>query len=243
MMMKFLGAAASAALLVSGSQAFAASLVIDDFSSAQWVQDGPTTDNPNNSEIANGVLGGARDLAVANVVADGDPTGSTELRVTGGNLKFSNVTGARGEGTITYDGLDGDATTVDTDGLGGVNLLIGTDPYFYFASPATLPFDNVADFRVTVWDMVGNVATYEETINEDFDPVLLFSEFVGIDFTQIGALQFFISSAATADAVDGAISAIEVRAGDVAPIPLPATGLLLLGGLGGLSFLRRRKSA
>ena len=61
---------------------------------------------------------------------------------------------------------------------------------------------------------------------------------------QIGALQFFISTADYGISVDGALDSIEVRAGDVAPIPLPpASGLLLPGGMGGLTFMRRRKKA
>lgn len=35
----------------------------------------------------------------------------------------------------------------------------------------------------------------------------------------------------------------EILVADVAPVPVPATGLLLLGGLGGLAALRRRKRA
>lgn len=240
-MRKLLGAAASAAVLCTGAQAFAATLVIDDFSDEQRVQDAPGF-APNSSQLAGSMLGGYRDLAVTNTSADGSNLAATELNVTGGNLKFSNVAGARGEGTLTYDG-DDDPTTVNTSGLGGVNLLIGTDPYFYFASPPTVPFDNVALFRATVWDVDGNTATYEELLDADYDPQLSFSEFAGVDFSRIGALQFFISSTGTNDSVDGAVTQIEVRAGDVAPVPLPASGLLLLGGMGGLSFLRRRKKA
>lgn len=243
-MRKLLGAAASAAVLCTGAQAFAATLVIDDFSGEQRVQDTPGFE-PNNSQVAgSGILGGYRDLSVTNTAADGSNRAATELNVTGGNLKFSNVAGARGEGTLTYDG-DDDPTTVNTSGLGGINLLIGTDPYFYFASPEGVGFDNVAAFRAQVWDVDGNTATYEELIDEDYDPRLAFSAFTGgtVDFSRIGALQFFISSTDTNDSVDGAITQIEIRAGDVAPIPLPASSLLLLGGLGGLSFLRRRKKA
>ena len=242
MMRKILGAAASAAVLCTGAQAFAATLVIDDFSVDQRVQDTPAFE-PNASEVGGGMLGGFRDLSVTNTAADGSNLAATELNVTGGNLKFSNVAGARGEGTLTYDVGDGDPNNVDTDGLGGVNLLIGTDPYFIFASPPSVPFDNVALFRATVWDVDGNTATYEELLDADYDPQLSFSEFAGVDFSRIGALQFFISSTGTNDSVDGAVTQIEVRAGDIAPIPLPASGLLLLGGMGGLSFLRRRKKA
>lgn len=242
MMKKLLGAAASAAVLCTGAQAFAATLVIDDFSVEQRVQDTPGFES-NVSAVGGSMLGGFRDLSVVNTAADGSNRAATELHVTGGNIKFSNVAGARGEGTLTYDG-DDDTSSVNTTGL-NANLLIGTDPFFYFASPPNVTFDNVAEVRIQVWDMLGNTGIYTETIDADYDPELSFSDaaFAGIDFSQIGALQFFISSSNTNDSVDGAITGIEVRAGDVAPIPLPASGLLLLGGMGGLTFLRRRKKA
>lgn len=242
-MRKFLGTVASVALLVTGAPAFAATfLVIDSFADQQRVQDTPTN-NPNNSQISADVLGGYRDLAVRNTSANGSAEGATELHVTGGNLKFSNVAGARGEGFLTYDGND-DATSVDTTGLGGVNFLVGTNPYLFFSEPEDVKFDNTAFFRVTAWDMFGGEAVYEETLTAGYDPRLFLSQFTtteGFNFGSIGALQFFVSSTNLADSVDGAIAQIELRADDVAPIPLPASGLLLLGGMGGLTFLRRRK--
>ena len=243
MLMKFLGAAASTALLFGASQASAAVLTIDSFSSPQWVQDAPVTVNAS-QVFDDSVLGDYRDLSVLNTGADGDNDAATELRVTNGKLNFSNISGARGEGTLTYDG-SATGGAVNTTGLGGVNFLIGTDPFFYFGLPRDEPFDDRALFRVTVWDVAGGTDTYEEVIEPGFNQELAFSQFSGVDFSQIGALQFFIS---TTDpdfniSVDGALDLIEVRAGDIAPVPLPASALLLLGGFGGLSLLRRRKKA
>jgi hypothetical protein len=66
-----------------------------------------------------------------------------------------------------------------------------------------------------------------------------FTQFVGnVNWSSIGALQFFAQTGPNSDvpALDGAIGRISVEV-----IPLPASALLLLGGMGGLGALRLRK--
>lgn len=242
MMMKTFGATTAVALVFS-AQAFAATLLIDGFDTDQRVTDVPGMGLTNSSETAGGdILGGSRDLSVSNTQATGDNTDATELRVAGGQLSFSNITDAQGEGTISYNGA-GDA------GLGGVDFLIGTDPFFQFeVDPDAFDFNVLISVLVT--DTMGGTAFYDETIDTGFNPNLGFDEFedvtAGFDFGSVDALEFFVSSAATGqNRVDGSIDSISIQAGDEvpAPIPLPASALLLLGGLGGISVLKRRKKA
>lgn len=233
------GMTASAALALSAVQAFGATLTIDDFSGEQVVTDAPGLGNVSSSQAAGGI-GGFRDLQVTNTQASGDTTDATRLQVTGGALAFSNIDQARGQGIITYDG-DDDPTSLDRFGLGGIDLNIGTDPFFAFE---VQEFDRNVFIQVDAFDILGNQVSFSETLTTGFNPNLPFSQLVGdagFDFSQVGALQFFVDSSNTLDSVDGSLASIEVRAGDVEPIPLPASALLLLSSMGGLLVLRSRR--
>lgn len=227
----YLGAAVTAATLAMGGAASAATILIDDFSTDQLVTDTPGIGQTNNSQVASGsAIGGFRDLEVTN--DQGDLT-ATELRVANGALSFSNIAGATGSGTITFDG-DDDPTTTNTSGLGGINLVTGPNPFFSFD---VLNFDSTLQIDITAFDIFGGVSTFSEILPEKtaFSPILFFSDFTGnVDFTSIGALEFMVT--ANGPNLDGAIDDITVGA-----IPLPASALLLLGGLGGMQLLRRRK--
>ncbi|EKE43272.1 hypothetical protein OCGS_2609 [Oceaniovalibus guishaninsula JLT2003] len=241
---KLFGAAAAAAVMVSGAQAFAATLLIDDFSTVQSVSDVPSAGLTNASQAAGpGILGGFRDLQVSNTANNGNPTNATELEATGTSLAFNNNAQARGTGTVTYDG-DDDPTTLNPFGLGGVNLNIGTDPFFAFDVDSAA-FDGNALFRLTAYDMLGNQVSYQETLAGGFETTLDFGSLTGdagFDFGQVGALEFFISTEGTAISIDGVLNSISVQAGDTPPVvPLPASALLLLGGIGGLSVMRARR--
>ena len=231
----FLGTIAAAGLTLAAAPALAVTLTIDNFDGSQRVTD---TGGTSASQVAgSGIIGDYRDLQVTNTVADGDSTDATELRATNGSLRFSNIRNARGEGVITYDG-DDDPTTLNTTGLGGINFLIGPSPRFFFDVPAD-GFDNDANafFSAFVYDMEGRQVSYSENLQAGFSPFLPFEQLTGdadFDFGNVGALQFRISTTDTIDNIDGQINGIEVAA-----IPLPASGLMLLAGLGGFGALRR----
>lgn len=221
--MKFtsFGAAAVAALMVTATQVSAATVVFDDFSTNQLAVDVAYPGESNSSTIAFGA--GNRTLTAQNATNPGQPVAATSLGVSAGALRFSNTDGSTGTGTLTYT-MVGDISS-------------GSNPFFYFNVGN---FDNVALFTAEVTDGSGGFSSYSELITPLLDPKLFFSQFTGTaDFNDVATLSFSISSAYPGgfDGVDGSLNSISISA-----IPLPAAGLLLMAGLGGLAALRRRKA-
>jgi hypothetical protein len=99
--------------------------------------------------------------------------------------------------------------------------------------------------EIRAWDTTGGFAEYTESLPAGGgNPFVPYAAFTGsIDWSQIGALQFFAQTGEGNDvpALDGAIGRISVEGPDVSVVPLPATALLLLGGIGGLGAMRLRK--
>ncbi|WP_253799401.1 VPLPA-CTERM sorting domain-containing protein [Rhodovulum sp. P5] len=226
----------AAGLLVPFGASAATISIIDNFDgTSQRVSANPSPGLVSSSEVADGtVIGGYRDMYVTTTPPSLD---TTDLRVEGGYASFSNNTFTSGLGVLVYDGLDSDAVGVNTTGLGGIDLLAGnslSDTYFFFNVVAA---DDVADVTITVYDMVGGVSTYTETLAPGFDPYLYFDLFTGTaDFSNVGALVFEIESINTA--FDGALDSITVES-----VPLPASALLLAGALGGLGLARSRRKS
>jgi hypothetical protein len=219
-----LGLVTSAAFMVTGAQALAATVIFDDFSIDSLAVDAPFPGTSNTDSVAFGA--GTRTLTALNTQAgpapDSSKLGDTQLEADSGVLSFSNNDGAQGRGTVTYTNV-GDISSV-------------ANPYFLFAIGA---FDNFANFFASATDTDGNTSTYFEALDLDFSPVLFFSQFTGsADFNTLASLSFSIDSTGVANSVDGSLDSISISA-----VPLPAGGLLLLGALGGLSALRRKKSA
>lgn len=234
---RILTAAASAAILMGAAPASA--LVIDDFVTPQFVEDTVAEDDVIDgvdgvgSEVAAvTAIGGYRDLYVEKL--SGPTDSGVRARVTDDILSFSNDSLVTGAGYITWDGDDDDPFNVDTDGLGGYNLLAAGN-FFDFE---VIEADHMLDFTMTVWDMAGGISTYFEELPpvEQLETRLFFSQFTGTaDFSDVGAIQIFVTG--DRPSLDASIGEIEV-------IPLPASALLLLGGIGGLGALRaRRRSA
>ena len=258
MNLKIFTAAASAALLVGAGHASAAVVTIDTFDETdQAVADDPIGDRSQASaENASEVVGGERDLYVlanpsdqdgaATLVVDDDPEDPSD-----GVLSFNTNSGFQAGGWVVYDGDDNNPNPfapdlgldgVDKTGLNGLDLFDGPlgNPGFLFE---VVRVDLSLLVEIMAWDMSGETTTFSAPVVAGGTPLAPFSAFSSnpdFDWNNVGALQFFASSNGV-DSVDAAISSISV---DTGVIPLPASALLLLGGLGGLSAfgMRRKRS-
>jgi hypothetical protein len=254
-------AVAAAATMIMTSGATAATIVIDDFTVSQLVQDEPNGSAVNSSVVSDGMFGGTRYLEVSNL---GSTNSGTQLNAQNGSLTFDNSSGETGVGYIVYDGTTDRTAATNTDiGVGvntsglNLNLLIGSEAQTFFSFDLR-DFDpgvggSTALFSAFAWDTSGNRADFAEVVGAGpISPNLFLSEFAGddIDWTKVGALAFSIDSrpgnsdllggaAFGGPNFDGKVGAITVSA-----VPLPASVLMLLGGLGtffGLSSVTARR--
>ena len=214
------------------SHAMAATVVLDSFDDEQIAVDVPYPGTSSSSTIAFG--SGTRTLEAENTSGP-SPVSATVLESVGGALRFSNKDEATGRATLSYTALG--------------DISLGLNPYLYFDVGY---FDNIANFSVSATDGDGNVSTYTEVLSSGFSPTLFFSAFTGsADFNDIALLSFTLDTTNVPGygpvvSVDGSLNSILLGYDQPAPIPLPATAVLLLagvGGLGGLRALVRRKSA
>lgn len=228
MKMQFIGAAASAVLAFSATQGLAATLVIDTFDVTQRVSDVPSAGFVTTSTVSGvGDLNADRTLTVQNTQSAGSSEDATDLRSAGGFLSFSNDSGAAGIGTITYE-------------FASTSFLIGQSPYLSFGVES---FDHDTWIEVIAFDGSGNSVSYSETLYVGFSPNLSLTQMAGdagFSWGDVIALQFIVNSTSgetglTTLDIDGRLTSITLET-----VPLPASGILLLGGVTGLAALRRR---
>ena len=219
--------AASAAMLLTSAQAFAATVIFDDFNTNQLAVDVAYPGVSATTTIAFGA--GTRTLTAHNTASNGRAITATTLEAQSGALSFSNNDKATGSGTLTYTNV-GDISS-------------GPNPFFFFDIGV---FDNIANFVASATDTFGNTSTYTEVLSGAFSPTLFFSAFSGsADFNSLAKLSFMIDTtnvpgSGPVRSVDGSLNSISINAPSA--VPLPAGGLLLLAGLGAIGALRRKKT-
>ena len=222
------GLATSAVFLLMSAQAFAATVIFDDFNKNQLAVDAPYPGSTSSNSIVFG--SGTRTLTALNTTSNGNPVGATTIGARGGILSFSNNDQATGSGTVSYTNV-GDISN-------------GPNPYFFFDVGV---FDNVANFTAYAEDKLGHMSSYQEVLSPSFSPFLYFSQFLGTaDFNNLSKLSFKIDTTNVPGfgpvyAVDGSLKSISLNAPSA--VPLPAGGILLLVGLSGLFVLRSKKRA
>lgn len=216
------------AALALTAPAHAATVVIDNFTTAQTHTIG--ADGATDSVAGSGIIGGAREVTLFN---DSSPDGAldTIFLTEFGDARFESGAGVASRFVMSYDGsADG---SFDPNGLGGVDLVDGNNGMFQISSNFV---DENATVTFEVWDTFGNVASAMIDVFDDTPATykLLFSSFLGVDFTSVGAIRTTIDSATAADI---SFSAIEATA-----VPVPPAALLFVPALAGMVAFRKRRA-
>ncbi len=212
-------------------------LIIDEFNVATPAvisdENSPQGDSGNSGIVGPTAIGGTRKVNVTGVTGagDGDRARVTVNSQNSGRLAISNDDPVNSTATVIWDGSTVDPFTVDTDGLGGIDLTADGSVEFRFTVPS---IDQDVTLALTVWDLNSNY-----TFNYRFTgPVTQFAipytTFTGIDFTEIGAIRMVLSGPR---AWDGSVDVFDTWG---PPVPIPGTILLIGAGLLGLARRGRR---
>lgn len=215
-------ALAVAGLFVAGS---VNALGIDGFDQTEMVLVGHNPTPLSDSGLVSNAIGGARKFTLTNVTnASLSRTATALIDESDSNkLSISNADGVNSTVTVIWDGTTADPYAVVTNGLNSADLTVGNGTAFLFNIPS---IDLNVNLALTVWDSQGNFTVIKNAPSPGIQ-LMPFADFVGIDFTDIGAIRIVLDGPA---AWDGSIDLV----GTNGTTPLPGTLLLMGAGLLGL---------
>ena len=118
----------------------------------------------NDNDDPGSILGGYRDMEVKLLAEGTSPSQSVSMTTYNGVLSFSNGSGVTGKGTLQWDGDDsaGGAETLDTTGLGGIDLLELGNAFSFEVITA----DHDFDFSIGLYDMNGGSVVFDLAANQ-----------------------------------------------------------------------------
>jgi hypothetical protein len=236
-MKRLLTTTAILAAATFGAQGLAAPVTIDDFTTSQTLTIGSDADGEG-SATGGGILGGSREVTISNQ----DPFDldlETIFAATNGTGRFESGASGNGAGIVSTFILEYDGTadgSFDPAGLGGVDLVDGTNTSFQFGS-------NFVDGTSTLtFEVFDNDSSDSVDVTLDMAGIftIAFSEFVGIDFTQVNAFRFVAVNDAAA--ADFNLNFIEAAPTADIVIPVPGAALLFAGAVAGFAVSRRKKA-
>lgn len=215
-------------ILRSDDRAHAATIVIDGFTTSQTgarvcPEVGPLT----NSSVAaaSEALGGERDIYVE--TTSQDITNPTNCMFVGVNYLESYFSSnvqqeVTGSVEVQWDGADGNPTTLDAMGLGGVDLTDGgvNDQFLLRIIDNNI---GIPSMDITVYTDASNYSTYSLNLGFIFDPqnrYIPFADFTtaagtGADFTNVGAITWTFSAGPSQSGPN--VRSFEVISSDTTP--------------------------
>lgn len=231
-----LHAAAGAFALLAGTTGAvsAATITLDPFTTEQTASS-PST--PFSTSPAPFAIGDNREFTVTSSSARPN---ATQLATSDGVLDFNNAARATGTGTIVWNG-------VGNGGLGGFDLTDGGSNDAVFLD--VLFADANVDLSFSVTDTAGQTSSFDYLIDEVLEGELAFNygDFIGeADFASIDTISLALTG--LSPAADLTLDVIYFGASDPgtdtpAPVPLPASALLLGPGILALAAFKRRRRA